>query len=55
MRIRIRMDQHYYLNPHYSEKMDPDPDPGLAIQNPPKKTQKNHLKKPTKNIFWGVF
>jgi hypothetical protein len=25
---------------------------GLAIKNPPKK---NHLKKPTKNVFWGVF
>jgi hypothetical protein len=37
---------------------------GLAIKNPtkknpPKKTQKNHLKKPTKNVFflffWGFF
>jgi hypothetical protein len=25
---------------------------GLAIKNPPKKT---HLKKPTKNVFWGFF
>jgi hypothetical protein len=29
--------------------------PGLAIKNPPKKTQKNHLKKPTKNVFFWVF
>jgi hypothetical protein len=29
--------------------------PGLAIKNPPKKTQKTHLKKPTKNVFFGVF
>jgi hypothetical protein len=30
---------------------------GLAIRNPPKKThpKKNHLKKPTKNVFFWVF
>jgi hypothetical protein len=28
---------------------------GLALKNPPKKTQKTHLKKPTKNVFFGVF
>jgi hypothetical protein len=28
--------------------------PGLAIKNPPKRTQKNLLKKTTKNVFfWG--
>ncbi len=27
-------------------------EPGLAIKNPPKKT---HLKKPTKNVFFGFF
>jgi hypothetical protein len=25
---------------------------GLAIKNPPKKKQKTHLKKPTKNVFF---
>jgi hypothetical protein len=25
---------------------------GLAIKNPPKKTPKTHLKKPTKNFLW---
>jgi hypothetical protein len=34
--------------------------PGLAIKNPPKKThpkknKKTHLKKPTKNGFFGFF
>jgi hypothetical protein len=29
--------------------------PGLAIKNPPKKTPKNHLKKPTKMFFWGFW
>jgi hypothetical protein len=34
--------------------------PGLAVKNPPKKThpkktQKNHLKKTTKNVFFWVF
>jgi hypothetical protein len=28
---------------------------GLPIKNPPKKTQKTHLKKPTKNVFLGFF
>jgi hypothetical protein len=28
---------------------------GLAIKNPPKKTQKTHLKKPTKMFFLGFF
>jgi hypothetical protein len=28
---------------------------GLAIKNPPKKTQKNPPKKPTKNGFFGFF
>jgi hypothetical protein len=32
-----------------------DLEPGLAIKNPPKKTQKNHLKNPTKNVFFWVF
>jgi hypothetical protein len=36
------------------------PAPGLALKNPPKKThpkktKKNHLKKPTKNVFFLVF
>jgi hypothetical protein len=26
---------------------------GLPIKNPPKKNQKNHLKKPLKMFFWG--
>jgi hypothetical protein len=30
-------------------------EPGLALKNPPKKTQKTHLKKPTKNVFFWVF
>jgi hypothetical protein len=28
---------------------------GLAIKNPPKKTKKNHIKKPTRNVFFGFF
>ena len=28
---------------------------GLALKNPPKKTQKTHLKKPTKSGFFGFF
>jgi hypothetical protein len=28
---------------------------GLALKNPPKKTQKTHLKKPTKNVFFFGF
>jgi hypothetical protein len=28
---------------------------GLALKSPPKKTQKNHLKKPTKDGFFGFF
>jgi hypothetical protein len=28
---------------------------GLAIKNPPKKPQKTHLKKPTKNVFFLFF
>jgi hypothetical protein len=31
-------------------------DPGLAIKNPPKNTnKKKHLRKPTKNGFFGFF
>jgi hypothetical protein len=31
------------------------PKAGLAIKNPPKKTKKKHLKKPTRNGFFGFF